>query len=150
MCPEKSDETRRSWELAAKKLTGNFLYSSLGNRAWRSKKVYCELPFCRLLTAKEASLSKYLNDPEKLSALDAIDNSVFLQGVIDLLFMESKDSCILVDYKTDAGIDGEEAKERYHKQMEIYAKAITDITGYKVSEAYLFLLRKAEEVRVSV
>lgn len=150
MCPEKSDETRRSWELAAKKLTGNFLYSSLGNRVWKSKKVYCELPFCRLLTAKEAYLSKYLNDPEKLSALDEIDNSVFLQGVIDLLFMESKDSCILVDYKTDAGIDGDEAKERYHKQMEIYAKAITDITGYKVSEAYLFLLRKAEEVRVSV
>ncbi len=150
MCPSKSEGERNSWEMAVKRLVGNFLYSSLGNRVWKSKRVYCELPFCRLLKAKEAYSSKYRNAPDKTDALDEIDSSVFLQGVIDLLFMESEDSCILVDYKTDAGIDGDEARERYQKQIEIYAKAVSDITGYKVNEAYLFLLRRSEAVMVGI
>lgn len=143
-CPGYSAKVQNEWAGSVKRLTENFLDSSLGHRARKADKVFCELPFCRLLSADAAYAGKY---PDKQNELKEIDQPLFLQGVIDLLIREG-DSCILVDYKTDRGIDGEKARERYRRQIEIYAAAIREITGYKVNEAYLFLLRNKEAVRV--
>ncbi len=144
VCPGYSEEVQNKWAGSVKRLTGNFLDSPLGHRARNADKVFCELPFCRLLSADAAYAGKY---PDRKNELKEIDQPVFLQGVIDLLVREG-DSYILVDYKTDRGIDGKTAKERYRRQAEIYAAAIQEITGCKVNEAYIFLLRNREAVRV--
>lgn len=142
--PGYSEKVQNEWAGSVKRLTENFLDSSLGHRARKADKVFCELPFCRLLSADAAYAVKY---PDKQNELKEIDQPVFLQGIIDLLFLDG-DSCILVDYKTDRGIDGEKARERYRRQIEIYAAAIREITGCKVNEAYIFLLRNNEAARV--
>lgn len=142
--PGYSEKVQNEWAGSVKRLTENFLDSPLGHRARNADKVFCELPFCRLLSADAAYAEKY---PDKTNDLKKIDQPVFLQGVIDLLIREG-DSCIIVDYKTDRGIDGEKARERYRRQIEIYAAAIQEITGYRVSEAYIFLLRNREAVEV--
>ena len=54
---------------------------------------------------------------------------------------------IYFDYKTDRNIDGKEAIDRYHKQLELYKESIEMLTGRPVDEAYLFLLDRKEAVR---
>ncbi|MNE22466.1 ATP-dependent helicase/nuclease subunit A [compost metagenome] len=66
---------------------------------------------------------------------------MLIQGVIDCLFRENG-RLILVDYKTDAvlehtgGLDG--LREKYRFQLELYSKALQDITGEPVSEIWLY------------
>lgn len=146
VCPGYSAEVQNEWTESVEELTENFLNSDLGNRARQAVKVFCELPFCRLLSAEAAYAKKY---PDRKDELKKIDQPIFLQGVIDLLFME-EGRYTLVDYKTDRWIDGKEAKERYRRQIEIYAEAIREITGYKIKEAYIFLLRNKDEGAVMV
>ncbi len=76
-----------------------------------------------------------------------IDSSepVLIQGIIDVFF-EEEDGIVLLDYKTDyVPIAPEETLiSRYQKQVELYRRAITEITGKKVKEAviYSFYLQK--------
>ena len=65
--------------------------------------------------------------------------SVLIQGIIDAYWKED-DAWILVDYKTDRlqGQDGRELVEKYHKQLEYYERALTQITGIPVREAWIY------------
>ena len=75
---------------------------------------------------------------------------VLIQGVIDA-YIEEADGFILIDYKTDYvpkedTQKGEELlKERYQVQLDYYGRALTQLTGKKVKEKwiYSFGLRKA-------
>lgn len=61
-----------------------------------------------------------------------------VQGVIDLAFWE-QDEIVLLDHKTDR-VDGTALEERiryYRPQVAYYAKALEEITGYRVKEQYL-------------
>lgn len=75
-----------------------------------------------------------------------IDEKALVQGVIDCYFIED-DYIVLVDYKTDYIKNNEEETliKRYKKQMELYSKALQDITGKKVEERilYSFSINKA-------
>ena len=62
---------------------------------------------------------------------------VLLQGMIDLWF-EEEDGLVLIDYKTDRITEGEELRRRYGVQMGYYKKALEQITGKKVKEAYFY------------
>ena len=68
--------------------------------------VYCEVPF----TYKD----------------DENGDTVIWNGIIDVLY-RSGDSWHIVDYKTNA--DGEALDEKYHLQMEAYAKAFKEAKG---------------------
>ncbi|MBR5111567.1 MAG: UvrD-helicase domain-containing protein [Clostridia bacterium] len=69
-----------------------------------------------------------------------------IQGVIDLCFLEDG-QWVLADYKTDdAG--KEELLRRYALQLKWYARALKEITGIPVREAYLFGLRAGESYPV--
>ena len=75
---------------------------------------------------------------------------VLIQGAIDA-YIEEADGFILIDYKTDYvpkedTQKGEELlKERYQVQLDYYGRALTQLTGKKVKEKwiYSFGLRKA-------
>lgn len=65
---------------------------------------------------------------------------VLIQGIIDAFFRE-EDGLVVVDYKTDrvSSPDGAEVlKQRYRRQLELYARALSQITGYPVKECYLY------------
>lgn len=84
---------------------------------------------------------------EKLFPEDGGDNveKVILQGIIDAFIME-EDGIILVDYKTDRVKDGEELRNRYQKQIELYSEALEQILGKKVRRRVLYSFSLGEEV----
>ena len=84
---------------------------------------------------------------EKLFPEDGGENveKVILQGIIDAFIME-EDGIILVDYKTDRVKDGEELRNRYQKQIDLYSEALEQILGKKVKRRVLYSFSLGEEV----
>ncbi len=79
------------------------------------------------------------------SNADSHVEKVILQGIIDAFIME-EDGIILVDYKTDRVKDGEELRNRYQKQIDLYSEALEQILGKKVKRRVLYSFSLGEEV----
>ena len=97
-----------------------------------------EQPFIIGIPANEVYSEK--SDSEEL---------IMIQGIIDAFFYEG-DDIVLVDYKTDFVMKGQEEKlaERYKTQLDYYARALESVTGKRVREKliYSFSLGKIIEV----
>ena len=122
-----------------------FANSPIVSRMKKSQELFKEQQFVFLMNAKEMVAGF-----EKAH----YEEDIMVQGVIDCFF-EEDDGYVLVDYKTDYVPTGtkretaiEEIKERYTKQIEIYKRAIEDITGKKVKESYLYLYSANEWVTI--
>jgi len=79
------------------------------------------------------------------SSVDSTTEKVILQGIIDAFIME-EEGIILVDYKTDRVKDGEELRNRYQKQIDLYSEALGQILGKKVRRRVLYSFSLGEEV----
>lgn len=79
------------------------------------------------------------------SNADSHVEKVILQGIIDAFIME-EDGIILVDYKTDRVKDGEELRNRYQKQIDLYSEALEQILRKKVKRRVLYSFSLGEEV----
>ena len=115
-----------------------FLDSSLGQlfaKAYKGNSLYREQHFMQEV------------EYEKLFPEDGGDNveKVILQGIIDAFIME-EDGIILVDYKTDRVKDGEELRNRYQKQIDLYREALGQILGKKVKRRVLYSFSLGEEL----
>ncbi len=107
-----------------------FFSSPLGVRMQKSGKVLREFPFEIQVPA------------EKLFAGYAGESHILVQGIVDCCFEEA-DGLVLLDYKTDRAKtpeDIEAIRVRYGVQVEYYARALSQITGKRVKEKYLYLL----------
>ena len=99
----------------------------------------------------EESLKRYIDRIESNresfveSNADSHVEKVILQGIIDAFIME-EDGIILVDYKTDRVKDGEELRNRYQKQIDLYSEALEQILGKKVKRRVLYSFSLGEEV----
>ena len=82
---------------------------------------------------------------EALSSNAGGVEKVILQGIIDAFIME-EEGIILVDYKTDRVKDGEELRNRYQKQIDLYSDALEQILGKKVKRRVLYSFSLGEEV----
>jgi ATP-dependent helicase/nuclease subunit A len=109
-----------------------FFESELGQRLLTAQEYYRELPFSRLIDAQ-----RFFH----------VDEKIFIQGIIDLLFKDSAGKWILLDYKTDR--DSENIGERYQIQIELYAAAIEALLKIKVAEKYLYLLNGGRLVKIN-
>ena len=117
-----------------------FLESDLGRRfraAANQGLLYREEVFVREVEARKLVPDWAIKDP------------VTLIGIIDAFFVEN-DGVVLLDYKTDAipANSADFLKRKYQSQIELYADALTAITGKKVSEAYLYSVSKEETIRL--
>lgn len=114
-----------------------FLHSELARRAKAAAMRRAEQPFCLRMGAREAGLS------------DASDESVVVQGVIDLCFVED-DKWVIVDYKTDRVSKAEAGKaaQKYAVQLDLYAKALERITHKAVKEKHIYYLAIGEAVQL--
>lgn len=120
-----------------------FFNTELGKRIIKAfPKVYREVEFH--IPLKSTEVFKDL-DVELYKG-----EEILLQGIIDCYF-EENDEIILLDYKTDFILEGEEEilKERYKSQLQYYSKAIAEITGKEVSEKYLYLFTLDKCVRIN-
>jgi ATP-dependent helicase/nuclease subunit A len=99
----------------------HFFESEWGHRLLKSENVHREWAFNLCLNREPLSL---------------------VQGVIDCCFMEDG-AWVLIDYKTDYVQDEKAVLERYTPQLQLYHRALTEITGIPVKEDVIFLLRSA-------
>ena len=88
-------------------------------------KLFREQPFFMGVQANELEASY----PE--------DEQIIIQGVIDV-YLEEEDGLVLLDYKTDRVSSGDELVARYQKQLELYARALTQIRGIPVKERLIY------------
>ena len=122
----------------------NFFKSDIGKRALKVYEddgvIRRELPFYTSIDVKD--IKDNIED-------ESINESVRLQGVIDLFFEENGE-IILVDYKTDYVKEDieDEMNKKYKIQMDYYTKALEKMTGKRVSKRYLYLfyIEKAIEI----
>ena len=75
------------------------------------------------------------------------EETVLVQGIIDAFFTEG-DSLVLVDYKTDRVASEEELTARYRTQLDLYERALTQITGKKVTEKLIYSVYLMRTVRL--
>jgi ATP-dependent helicase/nuclease subunit A len=84
----------------------------------------------------------YFNDDEILRDEANIydDETLMMRGIIDAYFEEDGE-IVLIDYKTDFVNEEntEEILNRYKKQLQLYAKALSELTGKKVKEKWIYL-----------
>ena len=121
----------------------DFLFNSLSSntkpvieRLRRAKSVQRELAFSRMIDAK------------KLLYTQANDNdSIFVQGIIDLL-IEEDDGFVLLDYKTDNNPD-DIVREKYAVQIKLYAQAAAEILHKPIKEKYLYLFHSGKSVEMN-
>ena len=101
--------------------------------AARSGRLYKEQPFVMGLPANR------LNGdfPQK--------ETVLIQGIIDVFF-EENGKYVLLDYKTDAVETAEQLAKRYHVQLDYYAEALEQSSGYRDTEKILYSFKLGEEI----
>jgi ATP-dependent helicase/nuclease subunit A len=109
-----------------------FFRSDIGSRCKKVKKIYRETPF-----------------NVELKEIGTTGSHPVLQGVIDLFF-EEEDGIVLVDYKTDLVSKGQEEVliQRYKKQIEYYAYALSVITGKKVKDKFIYSFFLSKEIQM--
>ncbi len=113
-----------------------FFASPLFERISKAKKVYREKRFT------VADNSKNL--------FGSGDETVLIQGVIDLFFENEDGTYTVVDYKTDRIKNGEEQLlcDRYKPQIAYYAKAVSEMTGRKIKECILYSFHLSKSITV--
>ncbi|MCR5834579.1 MAG: helicase-exonuclease AddAB subunit AddA [Selenomonadaceae bacterium] len=112
------------------KVIAEFFASDIGKRLLNAQEIYRELPFNRFINAQ-----KFFNVEEK----------IFIQGIIDLLFKDAAGRWVLLDYKTDRNTKN--IAERYRVQINLYSQAVEAILGIKVAEKFLYLLHNGQTVK---
>ena len=70
-----------------------------------------------------------------------------VQGIIDAFFYEDGE-IVLMDYKTDRLYREEDFRERYGIQLEYYEKALTQITGKRVKEKWIYSFTLGRSIRL--
>ena len=134
--------SRRAADILHHKQLKAFCQSDLMSLIKSAKKVQRELKFGILTPMKTLTQNKEL--AEKLG-----EESLFVQGSIDLLLTMPDGRLILVDYKTDRISDEERAnpallatrlRERHGHQLDCYAEAIRDLLGRAPDEMRIYSL----------
>ncbi|MCL1882012.1 MAG: UvrD-helicase domain-containing protein [Oscillospiraceae bacterium] len=112
-----------------------FFDSELGRRVIRSSKIVKEY---KLYTTVELADIGALGELCAFCKMEvAIHEKPFVQGIADMFFYEDGE-IVLVDYKTNRNTTIERLKEDYSTQLEIYKKAIEEMTGVRVKECWIY------------
>ena len=114
-----------------------FTKSKIWQEMKTAKKIYKEKPF-------------YIEIPAKEIENENLEDMVLVQGIIDLFYINQNGELILVDYKTDYVIDGEENKliEKYKKQLKLYKMALEKSLNMSVSKVIIYSVYLGKELFV--
>lgn len=86
-------------------------------------------------------------DSDTIYPGDKSQEKILVQGIIDVYF-EEKEELIVLDYKTDRVRSARELTEKYHAQLDYYAKALEQLTGRKVKEKIIYSFALGKEIYV--
>ncbi len=73
------------------------------------------------------------------------DELVIVEGIMDAWFEENGE-LVLMDYKTDRVDDEGALREHYSRQLDYYARALTQMTGKKIKEKWIYSLALEREI----
>lgn len=120
-----------------------FFDGEFGRRLVGAEKIYRELPFNMLISTTELNrlLERMKSEYLSVKMLPTVDDKIFIQGIIDVLFRDER-GLVLLDYKTDRVDDVELIRQKYRLQIDLYASAVETILGVAVDERFIFLLSK--------
>lgn len=79
---------------------------------------------------------------------DTSGEIVLVQGIIDVYF-EEEDGLVVLDYKTDKVFSADKLIEKYHGQLDYYARALEQLTGKKVKEKIIYSFALGKEIILS-
>ncbi|KRM12673.1 helicase-exonuclease AddAB subunit AddA [Paucilactobacillus suebicus] len=93
---------------------------------------------------REAPFSMLLNGNQLFTQLTSEDEKILIHGIIDGYF-DTDEGLVLFDYKTDHVIPDnpisiQKVVDRYRGQVNLYARALKNMTGKPVVHKYLYLL----------
>ncbi len=139
------EEKRRSKKLSAEMYASicvddilRFLGTSVGKRMHRAAVhglLRAEQPFVLGIDADEFYQEQNLEE------------TVLVQGIIDVWF-EEEGELVVLDYKTDKVFREESLKEKYHAQLDYYARALEQLTGKHVKEKIIYSFAMQKEIEV--
>lgn len=130
-----SEEEGKAVNVSAAK---RFFMSSLAERIFASDNVMREKKFAALFPAK-------FFYPELTG--EAAEEKSVVQGIADCVFVEDG-KLVIVDYKTDTGVDAEALLDRYSAQLGIYREALSQALGMPVKETLLYSFFMNSTVKV--
>lgn len=130
-----SEEEGKAVNIGAAK---RFFMSPLAERIFASDNVMREKKFAALFPAK-------FFYPELTG--EAAEEKIVVQGIADCVFVEDGE-LVIVDYKTDTGVDAEALLDRYSAQLEIYCEALSQALGMPVKETLLYSFFMNSTVKV--
>ena len=103
--------------------------------------------FKKIQNAKEI----YKEQPFHMSVIDEnTKESILIQGIIDLYYINQNNEIVLVDYKTDYVEKNNEQEliEKYKPQLKIYKKAIEEALNKNVEKVYIYSVYLNKEILV--
>lgn len=119
------------------------LYRYTKSELWK------DLKFAKKISKEQAF---YINIKAKKAIQIESNENILVQGIIDLYFIDKDDKLVLVDYKTDYIVEGEEEIliEKYSKQLEIYKEALEKSLQMKVEKVYIFSTRLNKKIELKI
>lgn len=130
--------TEQEKEAVEKNKILKFTKSELFKKMKTAKNIYNEKPF-------------FINVPVKELYESESEETILVQGIIDLYFIDEKNNLILVDYKTDYVPDNNDnyLAEKYKEQLKLYARAMEEALNRKVDEIYIYSTYLEKEIKIS-
>lgn len=127
------------------------LYERMKN-AYKRGELYREAQFVVGFSSAEIDefkrIAKAIGDEKRIvfpENIEPLGEMVLIQGIIDAYFIEDG-KLVLVDYKTDRVQEKNELINHYFVQLELYKKAVEQITGKEVAEKIIYSVTLGEEI----
>lgn len=95
--------------------------------------------------AKCAKEGKLFKEQPFVLGINMDDELVLVQGIIDVYF-EEEDGLVVLDYKTDRVEEARELVDKYHAQLDYYAKALEQLTHKHVKEKIIYSFALKQEI----
>lgn len=129
--------TKEYKDMLEEEILWQFIISPLGQRMARAQsqgKCHKEQQFVMGIPACEMGLG----ESKEL---------VLIQGIIDA-YLEEEGKLVLIDYKTDRVVPGEEEYllNRYQMQLSYYQRALEQMTGMEVSDRIIYSITLQKEI----
>jgi ATP-dependent helicase/nuclease subunit A len=134
--------------LVSTKAISRFLSSETMKSLLKAKEIHRELRF-------NVTLDAYAFTSDSDRAEELKGESIFVQGIIDCLYVDENDKQTVLDYKTDIidkDLSHEEAREyiieRHLQQLSYYYAAAKIITGKDIDRVVLYSFSLGEEIEI--
>ena len=119
---------------------------------------YIILKFTKTKIFEELRISKeyhkeapfYINVPANKVIQTNLEESILVQGIIDLYYITNDDKLVLLDYKTDFAKEGDEEIliSRHKPQLMLYKEALEKGLNRKVDKVFIYSTGLGKEIEI--